>query len=339
MRYCLLVYLLGSLVAIGDRPRAPDKPGRTERAASPAYNADQAAEPERLASLIRDLDSARFAVREHADRDLSEIGLPAMPSLLKAIETGSPEVRSRAQRIAVCIQERILVRDMARFCHQHDDQLDMEQGMLLLNRVGNPLVTREFNDERLDALAERVRQRLGESMNPARCDPRQVVDTLCQVLFVEVGFAGNMADYNNPENSLLDRVLETHLGLPIMLSHVMISVGDRLGVPIVGLQIPGRYMVKYDGSRAPEGFPRDDIIVDPFNGGKILTVLELADYVSRSGFHFSPEEHLSPSSCRASLARMAQNLRAEFLASGDWRRSSWVAHFQELLRQSDPKAE
>ena len=42
-------------------------------------------------------------------------------------------------------------------------------------------------------------------------------------------------------------------GLPILLSEIAVAVARRLELPVVGLGIPGRYMIKYEGRRAPAG--------------------------------------------------------------------------------------
>ncbi|MEM7268417.1 MAG: transglutaminase family protein, partial [Pseudomonadota bacterium] len=39
----------------------------------------------------------------------------------------------------------------------------------------------------------------------------------------------------------IHRVLERKKGLPILLSEIAVAVAGRLDLPIVGLEIPGRY--------------------------------------------------------------------------------------------------
>ena len=51
-------------------------------------------------------------------------------------------------------------------------------------------------------------------------------------LFGADGFRGDVEDYHSEENSLLDRVLDRRLGMPVTLSAVVIEVGARVGVPL-----------------------------------------------------------------------------------------------------------
>src|SRR5438093_520977 len=72
------------------------------------------------------------------------------------------------------------------------------------------------------------------------------------------GFAGDRSDYYDPQNSYLNHVLERRRGIPITLSIVTIEIARRVGVPLVGVGMPGHFVVR-DGRD-------DDAFADPFNG-------------------------------------------------------------------------
>src|SRR5438132_6820413 len=57
------------------------------------------------------------------------------------------------------------------------------------------------------------------------------------------GYRGNADDYYDPENSYLDRVVDRGLGIPITLSVLAIEVGRRAGVHLVGIGLPGEFIV------------------------------------------------------------------------------------------------
>jgi hypothetical protein len=56
------------------------------------------------AGLVAKLGSSRYSEREAAGETLARIGRPAMPALLKARESGDPEVRPRAEALAARIE-------------------------------------------------------------------------------------------------------------------------------------------------------------------------------------------------------------------------------------------
>lgn len=265
---------------------------------------------EQISRLIQELDDPRFAVRERADQQLIELGEVAVPALIDLDEQASAEVRFRARRIVAVVQRRLLDTAFEQLARQPDESFDLERGMWLVSRLLNPACRRADLDQRLDDLADRVRMALAGNTPPKDADPKALMAAIRQVLFVEEGFAGNEVQYQSPDNSSLEKVLETKKGLPILLSQVVIAVGRRLEVPIVGLSLPLRFMVKYDGKRAPAGFPQEDIILDPFGDGRELTVEQVMEVIRGMGGGVDPTEHFQPARPRAMLNRVFSNLVA-----------------------------
>lgn len=151
---------------------------------------------------------------------------------------------------------------------------------------------------RLDDLADEARAQIALAEGPLG-----QINALNETMFDELGFAGNTDDYYNPRNSLLNQVIERRLGIPITLSLVYIEVGARLGIPLVGVGMPGHFLVKHEGESA--------LFVDPFHRGVILDEQECIERFSKinEGMHWDPA-FLKPVSPRSLLARMLRNLGA-----------------------------
>jgi regulator of sirC expression with transglutaminase-like and TPR domain len=120
---------------------------------------------------------------------------------------------------------------------------------------------------------------------------------------------GNRTDYHDVRNSFLPDVLERGLGLPITLSVVAIELGRRVGAPVVGIGLPGHFIVADDtGSRYG----------DPFHAGARYdraTLPQVWPVLVGSQLPFD-ELHLVPVGERAILIRMLNNLRAVVLPAG-----------------------
>jgi regulator of sirC expression with transglutaminase-like and TPR domain len=146
-------------------------------------------------------------------------------------------------------------------------------------------------------------------------------------------FRGNVNDYEDPHNSLMDRVLERRLGLPISLSVLAIHLAERCGVQLHGVGFPGHFLV---GLQLDGGDPH---IWDPFRGGRRLQLDELAAlYTSVVGHHVEPDsaellDKLRPCHSRLVLTRMLENLRRHYAAGEQFER---VADTLELLAALHP---
>ena len=137
------------------------------------------------------------------------------------------------------------------------------------------------------------------------------LDELRTGLFVRLGFRGDVDTYRDPANSLLPRVLDRRLGIPITLSVLMIEVGRRLGIPLIGVGLPGHFLVG-DASRR-------GVFIDPFDAGRVLDRTDCTHLLQR--IHgpdaVLQDAHLEPSSATAIIARVLQNLRVSYLGNKD----------------------
>ena len=138
------------------------------------------------------------------------------------------------------------------------------------------------------------------------------VARLSSVLFHELGFSGNEADYYDPRNSFLNEVLDRRTGIPITLSVLYMEVARRCGLTVDGVLFPGHFLCKVS---LDEG----ELIVDPFHRGQILGLPELKRRLETALGHEARLDRrvLRPARPREILSRMLQNLRSIYLNKRD----------------------
>lgn len=159
---------------------------------------------------------------------------------------------------------------------------------------------------RLDEMAEMVAARRPGLSATLR------YQAMRETLVDDCGLTGNHEDYYNPENSYLNRVLDTGAGIPISLSVVWIEVARRLKWPVGGVALPGHFIVRFDD---PERY----VLADPFNDGDSLSIADCRRLVQeQSDGHawFSPDQ-LRVVSTRGVLVRMLRNLRNIYLVQNN----------------------
>jgi regulator of sirC expression with transglutaminase-like and TPR domain len=148
-------------------------------------------------------------------------------------------------------------------------------------------------------------------------DARQSIAALNEVLFGQEDFRGNTDDYYDPRNSFLNEVLDRKLGIPITLSLVYMEVARRVGFPLVGVGMPGHFLLKhYD----VEG---RSLLIDPFDAGAIVSAYECRarfEGVHQGQLEWKPE-YLVTVSSRQMLTRILNNLRSIYMASRNLRKA------------------
>jgi regulator of sirC expression with transglutaminase-like and TPR domain len=201
------------------------------------------------------------------------------------------------------------------------DTLDgLIDGAIAIARHGDPTLDADAARETLDEIADDIRSSVRGSQ------PQALVAHLHDRLFVAHGFVGNTLNYHDPANSYLPAVVETGRGLPITLSLIYKIVGEKAGLKVRGLGLPGHFCagVELDGKV---------MIVDAFYGGRVLNHREAQDRIRDT---YGPnvewsEQLLEPVTHRHWLTRMMQNLLHTFGAQDKMRDVAAMLEMELLL--------
>jgi len=180
---------------------------------------------------------------------------------------------------------------------------------------------------RIETIGVGARDRVASLTNPFA-----KISALREYLFDELGFRGNVENYDDPRNSYLDDVLQRKLGIPLTLSIVVIEVARRAGIAAEGVGLPGHFVVRFD-----EGGRR--LLIDPFHGGHIITIEDCKDLVVRTTGRASlfRKDSLDAATPRAMLTRLLLNLKRIHLAQGDYIRALAVVERLLVVAPGDAK--
>jgi regulator of sirC expression with transglutaminase-like and TPR domain len=153
---------------------------------------------------------------------------------------------------------------------------------------------------RLDELAGEVREVAGAAGGE--------LAALRFVLGERHGFAGATDEYDHPDHSMLDLVLERRRGLPIALSVVYVETARRAGIDLDGVGLSGHYVV---GQFRPG---RDAVLLDPFGGGANIVAADRAE--------------VRPWSAHETTLRMLNNLVGSYTRRNDLGRAIRAAEMR-----------
>jgi len=182
-------------------------------------------------------------------------------------------------------------------------ELDLVEASLVIALEDRPTIDIAPYLDQVSAWTAAVRQRVGGTR-----DVDRIVDAINRLLFDEEGFHGENDDYYDPRSALVTEMLDRHAGIPITLSILYLELSRRIGVDAAGVSLPGRFLVRFG-----------DIIIDPFDGGRVLTTLELQQILDSmyGGGVKLREHHLRSFTRKEILMRELAQLKAAYLAQHD----------------------
>jgi regulator of sirC expression with transglutaminase-like and TPR domain len=179
-----------------------------------------------------------------------------------------------------------------------------------------PRLNIESTLQQIDDLGNKLSQKVKD---PKRLRPTQLIEVLNDFFFDELMFKPNAHDYYNPANNYLNIVLERKTGIPITLSIIYMRLASKLDFTLFPVNFPAHFLVKYilDDQSA-------EIIIDPFNMGRIMDDYSLKELLERS----YPRQNmvltralLSNATASQVIVRLLNNLKNSFYESDDLERA------------------
>ena len=145
----------------------------------------------------------------------------------------------------------------------------LEEGSLLIGRLIDPSENPGQVTAALDAMADQLTAEL-----PVVRDPALEVGLLVDVLARQNGLTGTVIERADPWDAVLHGVTLRQRGLPLALSMTWLLVARRAGIPLVGVNMPGRFLVRHARGS----------VIDPFHGGRTLHPPQLRELLARAGY-------------------------------------------------------
>ena len=167
----------------------------------------------------------------------------------------------------------------------------------------------------VDQLLARLKRRIA-----ADAPPLQKLRAVNQFFYRDLGFAGNLNHYYDPDNSYISAILQTRRAIPITLAVVWLELAQGVGLTARGVGFPGHFMVKVN-------LPNGQVVIDPLDG-QSLSREELTErlepFQRRSGLVDESEVplglYLQVAPSRDIIARMLRNLKEIHTNQEDWAR-------------------
>ncbi len=210
--------------------------------------------------------------------------------------------------------------------NRRDEEIDPATTALLIASTEYPELDIRRQLKVLDSLSAGVAGRLSPDQ-----DPLYQLNTISEYLFDDIGFRGNTEDYYDPRNSFLNEVLSRRLGIPITLALVFIEVGKRLGIPLLGVGMPGHLLLMHT---EVAGW-----YIDPFHRGVLLSEEECAERMRQAtGANMAWDARfLTPLNNRQYAARILRNLKGIYWRTEEHQRGLGMSEHLVALYPESPQ--
>jgi regulator of sirC expression with transglutaminase-like and TPR domain len=216
-----------------------------------------------LISLLEDEDEG---IANHVEEKIVSLGEAMIPFLEAEWEsTINPEVQKKIEELIHKLQYEGLMSKLMAW--KEGGAANLIEGMWLVN-------TYQYPDASLENIHKALDQIYYEAWLHIRPDmhPYDQIKALNYTLFKTYKFAANTKNFHSPANSMLHLALETKRGNPLTLCVIYLTIAQKLGLPIFGVNLPNLFVLTYK---------QDNIqfYINVYNKGLMLSKADIDNYI------------------------------------------------------------
>ncbi|MDX2249777.1 MAG: transglutaminase family protein [Bacteroidia bacterium] len=217
-------------------------------------------------ALIRLLDDDDPDIGAHIEQTLISLGGEAIPRLEEAWEQEKNElVQSRIEDIIHVIQSKNTIDELRQWRQQGNASL--LRGWFLLTQYQYPELRFVDFKNIVNRLVNKIWLELRSGMNTV-----EKLRVINRMFFEKEKYKADRKHPYEPQNYLLNGVIDKKNGSPISLSLLYMIVCHELDLPVNGVILPGYFVLTVPGHE-------DELYIDVFNRGTFFTQKDLTRYL------------------------------------------------------------
>ncbi|MCK5137046.1 MAG: transglutaminase family protein [Bacteroidales bacterium] len=263
-------------------------------------------ELEALMRLLEDPDSQIFGTV--ADR-LIELGEEVVLPLEKRWEaTLKPDLQEKIENVIKQIQFNILARDMEAW--KTSGGSDLLYGAYFVARFQYP----DLGFDPINEMIEKIKRDIWLELNN-ELTALEKVKVINYFMYDIHKFAKSLKIAHTPQLYLINHVIDTHKGSPVLLGLIYAELARRLNLPIFGVNLPRNFVLCYydqDFQDDPNGIL---FYINPSDNGEVLGLRELRHFLSQLKIE-EKEFYYKPCSNVDIIERLVINLQYAYDRSG-----------------------
>ncbi|NQW42932.1 MAG: hypothetical protein HQ463_05830 [Bacteroidetes bacterium] len=251
-----------------------------------------------ISALISLLDDTDERVWTSAMEELKKASISQIDILNQSLETEIQSLEQR-ERLEIAIK-RVKIEHLGNILYnwKKEGGKDLLMAITAISQFKYPEITEQYFIEKLESLRLDAWLEFHYDLTSF-----EKVKILNYILFQLHGFKGNEENFLHPDNSFINKVLETKKGNPISLSIIYILVAQRLNVPVYGVNLPRHFIMAYvedDETETLQNFGAKQEIsenakgeikfyINAYNGGGVFNFEQLLKTIADMKLEEKPE--------------------------------------------------
>jgi regulator of sirC expression with transglutaminase-like and TPR domain len=274
-----------------------------------------------IKALISLLDDYDYEVASLVEQKIVSMGESVIPFLEEQWEeTLDTELQKKIEDLIHNLQYDSLHQKLLTW--KENGAKDLLEGMWLVNTYLYPDIEFTTITKAIDQMYFDIWAQMQDNMHPY-----DQVKALNNEVFKIKKFSANTKNFHSPSNSMLHLALETKRGNPLTLCVIYMTIAQRLGFPIFGVNLPNLFILtyKYEGLQ---------FYINVYNKGLILSKSDIDNYILQ--LNLNPIDlFYEPCSNLDIIKRALRNLAFSFEKMDDPEKATEVTKLLDALTDDD----
>ena len=254
-----------------------------------------------LISLLEDPDKEIF---DSVKSRLVELGVEVLPEHESAWESNYDSlIQERSENIIYEIHFRDIVKSLKKWIQKKDKNL--LEAWFIISKYQYPDIDEQFYRTKIYNLVSQINLEVEQTYSEL-----EKISAFNRVFFTQNGFRGNTRNFQSPDNSFINTVIDKHMGNPLTLSMLYIIIAEKINLPICGVNMPKHFIIGFEDVNEINGDPIK-FYINPFNKGAILNRQDLEVYLKREKLK-EDSKYFTPCGNTTVIKRLLNNLFHSF---------------------------
>jgi regulator of sirC expression with transglutaminase-like and TPR domain len=275
-----------------------------------------------LITLLDDPDDKIFSTVKDKLLDMGEKVIPILENVWET--SFNPTLQTRIENIIHRIQFERILESVADWKNERNG--DLWEGVMLIGRYQYP----DFKEDKLIKQVQLMRQDVWLELNE-QLTALEKIKVINHIIFDVHRFSGNTENYNSPENSFMNRVIENKKGNPLSLGIVYLLIARQLNLPLFGVNLPEHFVLAYVDeaySRSSEWEDKILFYINPFSKGAVFSRKEIDMFLKQLNIP-AEKMYYTPCSNIDIVERLVRNLISAYTKQSN---TDKVAELEELIK-------